>query len=235
MHGWTKKQIDYMHDALRFSDYYQVIAAHIAPHLTPGGTLCDAGCGLGELGLALLPCCRSVTCIDRDENAIADLCRRKPEGIIALCGDVEDHCPQKPYDAMVFCLFGSTRQALEIAKAMCRGKIFLIKRSYTIHCFSADALPIGDYTAENTARELTGMGIPFFAEDFTAELGQPFRSMTDAGEFFSLYNRSEHSITDEELESRLCPGPTEEFPLFLPHTKQLRLFTIDAADICLPE
>lgn len=235
MHSWTQKQIAYMHDAIRFSDYYRVIAARIAPYLVPEGTLCDAGCGLGELGMALLPCCRHVTCIDRDENAIADLCRRKPEGITALCGDVENHCPSEPYDAMVFCLFGSTRQALEIAKVKCRGKVFLIKRNYATHRFSADALPIGDYTAENTARELTGMGIPFSVESFTADLGQPFHSMAAAREFFATYNRSGRPITDAELKCRLQKGPSEEFPLFLPHTKQLQLFTIDAADICLSE
>ena len=231
MDGWTKKQIDYMHDALRFSDYYQVIAAHIAPHLAPGSTLCDAGCGLGELGLALLPRCRSVTCVDIAPAAIRDLESRAPAGIMPLCGNVAECPPAVPYDAMVFCLFGSTGEALAIAGAQCRGKVFLIKRNYVNHRFSTDTIPIGDHTAEHTARELAAWGIPFFAEDFTAELGQPFRSMTDAREFFSLYNRSEHSITDEELRSRLCSGPTEEFPLFLPQKKQLRLFTIETENI----
>ena len=231
MDNWTKEKIDYMHDALRFSDYYPVIAGHIAPYLIPGGTLCDVGCGLGELGMALRPYCRRITCIDQDENAIADLLRRKPEGITALCGPAEEHRPQEAYDAMVFCLFGSTAQALTIAKARCRGKVFLIKRNYASHRFSADTLPIGDHTAEHTARELTAWGIPFSAEDFTAELGQPFRSLDAAREFFAIYNRSGRPMTDEDLKSRLHPGPTEEFPLFLPQKRQLRLFVVDVADI----
>ena len=78
------------------------------------------------------------------------------EGVTAICGDVEALTPKEPYDAMVFCLFGRTEDTLRIAKKQCRGKIFLVKRDYSHHRFSAGKVSLGEYTAgstENVLRE----------------------------------------------------------------------------------
>lgn len=97
--------------------------------------VCDAGCGIGELSLALKPYCRHVTAVDADALAIKTLKAHLIEGVIAICGDVEALTPKEPYDAMVFCLFGRTEDTLRIAKKQCRGKIFLVKRDYSHHRF----------------------------------------------------------------------------------------------------
>lgn len=48
--------------------------------------------------------------------AIADLTARGHDPrLTALTGDIRDLPPQKPYDAMVFCLFGGTDEILDIA------------------------------------------------------------------------------------------------------------------------
>ena len=231
MYDWSAEQMAFWRDALRFTDYYRVIAGHIAPYLPPYASVCDAGCGLGALGLALLPHCRTVTCVDREPSVIADLQKRAPAGLTALCGDVEQCPPPETYDAMVFCLFGSTEQALRIAGRQCRGRIFLVKRDYTHHRFSAGEVPLGDYNAENTARELARRQIPCRTEEFTADFHQPVRSREEARRFFALHDLSDRPLSPAELEARLCPGPTAEFPLCIPHTKQLRLFIIETADI----
>jgi SAM-dependent methyltransferase len=229
---WTEESIAFLRDAAAMSDYYRVIAGKIAPHLPENAHVCDAGCGIGELSIALAPYCRHVTAVDADELAVKTLESHRPERVAARCGDIEALAPDKPYDAMVFCLFGRTEDALGIAGRQCRGKIFLVKRDYSHHRFSAGKISLGEYTAGNTESVLRERGIPYTLERFSAEFGQPFRSIEEAERFFALYNRSEsETLSAREIEARLTAGPSEEFPYYLPHQKALCLFTIETADL----
>ena len=228
----TEESIAFLRDAAAMSDYYRVIAGRIAPRLPKEAHVCDAGCGIGELSLALKLHCRHVTAVDADALAIKTLEAHLTEGITARCGDVEALAPKEPYDAMVFCLFGRAEDALRIAKKQCRGKIFLVKRDYSHHRFSAGKVSLGEYTAGSTEAVLHEEGIPYAMERFTAEFGQPFRSLEAAKRFFALYNRSEsETLSQDEIRARLTAGPSEEFPYYLPHQKALCLFTVETADI----
>ena len=99
---WTEESIAFLRDAAAMSDYYRVIAGKIAPHLPENVHMCDAGCGIGELSIALAPYCRHVTAVDADELAVKTLESHRPERVAARCGDIEALAPDKPYDAMVF-------------------------------------------------------------------------------------------------------------------------------------
>ena len=61
MYHWTADGIGWMADASRQTDFYRLLAAELAPYLKPEDRICDAGCGLGFLSLALSPYVRSVT------------------------------------------------------------------------------------------------------------------------------------------------------------------------------
>ena len=217
---WTEESIAFLRDAAAMNRYYETIAEKITPQLQENAHVCDAGCGIGELSLALKPYCRHVTAVDADELAIKTLEAHLIKGVTAICGDVEALTPEKPYDAMVFCLFGRTEDTLRIARKQCRGKIFLVKSDYSHHRFSAGKVSLGEYTAER----------------FTAEFGQPFRSLEAAERFFALYNRSRsETLSKDEIKARLTAGPSAEFPYYLPHEKALCLFTIETAAISKEE
>lgn len=231
---WTDESVAFLRDAAAMNRYYETIARKIAPRLPQNAHVCDAGCGIGALCLALKPYCRHVTAVDADALAIKTLEAHLIEGVTAICGDVETLTPKEPYDAMVFCLFGRMEDALRIAKKQCRGRIFLVKRDYLHHRFSAEKVSLGEYTAGSTEAVLHEKGIPYTVERFTAEFGQPFRSIEAAEHFFALYNRSEsEALSKDEIRARLTVGPSAEFPCYLPHEKALRLFTVETADICL--
>lgn len=118
---WTDESIAFLRDAAAINRYYETIAERIAPQLPENAHICDAGCGIGELSLALKPYCRHVTAVDADELAIKTLEAHLIKGVTARCGDMETLAPEKPYDAMVFCLFGRTEDTLRIARKQCRG------------------------------------------------------------------------------------------------------------------
>lgn len=156
---WTDESIAFLRDAPAMNRYYETIAEKITPQFQENAHVCDAGCGIGELSLALKPYCRHVTAVDADELAIKTLEAHLIEGVIAICGDVEALTPKEPYDAMVFCLFGRTEDTLRIARKQCRRKIFLVKRDYSHHRFSAGKVSLGEYTAGSTEAVLHEKGV----------------------------------------------------------------------------
>ena len=70
---WTDESIAFLRDAAAMNRYYETIAERITPQLPENAHICDAGCGIGELSLALKPYCRHVTAVDADELAIKTL------------------------------------------------------------------------------------------------------------------------------------------------------------------
>lgn len=116
---WTDESIAFLRDAAAMNRYYETVAERNALQLTENAHICG---GIGELSLALKPYCHHVTAVDADALAIKTLKAHLIEGVTARCGDMETLAPEKPYDAMVFCLFGRTQDTLRIAKKQCRGK-----------------------------------------------------------------------------------------------------------------
>ena len=83
---WTEESIAFLRDAAAINRYYETIAERIAPQLPENAHICDAGCGIGELSLALKPYCHHVTAVDADELAIKTLKAHLIEGVTARCG-----------------------------------------------------------------------------------------------------------------------------------------------------
>lgn len=119
---WTDESIAFLRDAAAMNRYYETIAEKITPQLQENAHVCDAGCGIGELSLALKPYCRHVTAVDADALAIKTLKAHLLEGVTARCGDVEALTPKEPYDAMAFCLFGRTQVRCASRKSSAAGE-----------------------------------------------------------------------------------------------------------------
>ena len=120
-----------------------------------------------------------------------------------------------------------------MAKAQCRGTVFVFKKNYTSHRFSVGEHPAGWDSFRAGADWLTERGVPFEAETLEPEMGQPFRSMEEARQFFRLYSRDadKAAITDEFLRGRLAETGREDFPLYLPHKRQVGYLQFESKDL----
>ncbi|MBQ1351631.1 MAG: class I SAM-dependent methyltransferase [Oscillospiraceae bacterium] len=233
MQNWEPEMIRFLLDAIDSTDYYQKLAAKIAPHLPQEAHVCDAGCGLGELSRALLPYCRRVTAIDRAAAPLEELQRRitaqEAEKMEICCGDIREVPPVQPYDAMVFCLFGSAEESLKIAAEQCTGTVILIKRSTGKHAFRPGSAEETPHTARSAEELLDQLQIPYELECFSLELGQPLRSLDDGVRFYTIYGREEKEAK-EAVHQRIKQGRSQKFPYYLPNHKQLILlaFSVEA-------
>lgn len=230
---WTDEAIRLMERAASRSAYYDEIADLICAHLPAGSRVCDAGCGLGHLSLALAARGMSVTAVDISEAALAVLRRlRREHDIDIRCGRVEETVPDTPYDAMVFSLFGSVEEVIRTAKAQCRGDVFIVARNDGAHRFSVRRHALSHPGYGDMRRVLSALGIKNEGVTLAPEIGQPFRNIEEARRFFALYSRDDAAmITDQFLRERLVHTGDPDFPLYLPHRRQLGVMHFRTADL----
>ncbi|HWS29380.1 MAG TPA: methyltransferase [Clostridia bacterium] len=237
MYKWTPDSIRFRMDAAEYTRFDAEIAAQILPRLKKDAYVCDAGCGLGYLSLALARNCARLAAIDTNAGALdvlrKNIDRMGIQNIDVVERDLFSMKPEPKYDAMVFCFFGRVSEALFAAKAQCRDKVFLIKKNWENHRFTLKETPLKGYTFEQSLKELDALQIPYKADTFSVEMGQPFRTLADAALFFETYRQEADSasIAPEQIEDRLFTGGSGTFPYYLPSKKMLGLIEIDVRDI----
>ena len=236
MQLWDKDMVRFMRDASEYSTYHQELAKSLSPYLNKEMHICDAGCGLGYLSLALAPYVGSVTGVERHSDASAVMAENARRlgitNVIPSCGPIETTAPETPYDAMVFCFFGSIEEILAISKAQCRGRVFIITRNYATHRFSVGEHKTGSYGRRSSREMLEKLGIPFEETTLSLEFGQPFRSFDDARRFYETYSKDADKavITDEFLMDKLVAGEGD-FPYYMPHRREVAILTFESKDI----
>lgn len=237
MFRWNEDMLRFMRDASENTDYYRKLAALLSPALPSSGHICDAGCGMGYLSEQLATYCRQVTAIDVSSGAIREFDSRLNiapiENLTTRCGDITELSPEVPYDAMVFCLFGSIQSILSIGKAQCRGKLIIIKKDYAMHRFSLGQNPLHHYRYCDAVELLDELAIPYETVKTDLELGQPFRSLDDAVLFFRIYSKDAHpeDITVQSILPRLQKTNDPVFPYYLPQNKKMGILILDTAAI----
>ena len=230
---WTQESAALLARAYRHGGAAEMLAESIVPELAADAHVCDAGCGVGALSLALEKrgCC--VTALDISETALNQLRMEKDAaGIDVRCEDAQTHMPSQAYDAMIFCFFGSMEECLAMAKRCCTGDVFYISRAYDKHRFSVGDYPVTYRGYRQACALLDEMGVPYRCAEFALNMGQPFESLEEARRFFELYSRDDPAlITDEFLKSRLVWVQDAQYPLYLPHMRRAGMVHFHVKDI----
>lgn len=226
---WTTESITFMRRAAERSEYHALLASRILRYLSGGETVCEPGCGTGDLSLALAPHVSSLTAYDTDPLPLAALRERAArKGLTNLTVAEQDAfaLPDSArWDAAVFCYFAMPGQILSFSRAHADKHVFVIKRAYKLHRFSVADIPITGDSLQSMCALLEERRIPYEQELLSAEMGQPFRDLQEARRFFALYSRDDHpeSFSDAQLLTRLMKTDDPEFPYYLPGRKEVGL------------
>ena len=73
MFSWSADTVRFMADACRRTDFHEKLTALLLPYLKPTDHICDAGCGLGYLSLALSSHAAHITAAECDAAALSVL------------------------------------------------------------------------------------------------------------------------------------------------------------------
>ncbi|HMM32458.1 MAG TPA: methyltransferase [Clostridia bacterium] len=237
MFVWTPDMVRFLKDASEYTAYYEALAQKVAAHLDLRSHVCDAGCGLGYLSLALAKRFSFVSAVDVSPLALSVLQgnanAQHVNNLEIVEGDVFCKAPKTHYDAMIFCFFGRTDEALRIAKLQCHGKAVIIKKNWETHRFDLGGAPIGSHTFSSAVNELTEWGIPYKSETFALEFGQPFATLEDAQLFFQVYAKSgeAQNVSPEEAQKHLVRTADKAYPYYLPSLKKMGMLVVDTGDI----
>ena len=232
MYVWSAEMIRFLEDAAARTDYYRRLAAHVGAQLPPQSRVCDVGSGLGQLAEALCPWAGQVTAVERDTRAVAAFRTRlgeaPPANLQLLEADAFALDPALRFDVMIFCYFGSLDQVCRIAARHCTGTVFLIRRAYREHRFDPGHSLRQTPTVEETLETLAQRGIACDVTALEADFGQPLRSEADAVRFFTLYQRTEGSLTFTQLAPMLRRTEDPDFPFLFPHRKRVAVLRFSA-------
>ncbi len=233
MFTWTEASAAFWEDSAKYTKSYDRLADRAAAHLVPDGTVFEGGCGLGHLSLALSRRGYAVTAMDASPLPLRYLRENARQQSLSLDirqGDAFALPEEEVYDNAVFCFFGSVSETLAWAKVHCRGSLVLFKKSWSTHRFSRDEAAIRKFTYPLTLKELNRLGVPYTAEVFDVDMGQPFRSLEDAVRFFRLYDPA-GAMTAGEVRARLTDTIDPCFPFYLPAMRPVGMIVLRTQDI----
>lgn len=237
MFQWNDASIEYLKTASEYGDFNRILAKHAAKYFCKNAAVLDAGCGLGYLSLALAPYVGSVTGADVSEAALnvlrENIAKSSTANVSARRLDVFHLPKEMQFDGMVFCFCGGTLETLKAIRAHCRGKAVLFKKNWATHRFTLRNVAIGRHTFAVTVAELNTFGVPFESEIFSVDMGQPFRSLADAVDFYRLHSRESgpETISESDVLEKLTATGKADYPYYLPADRPLGMLVIDAGDI----
>ena len=237
MFEWNPRKIHFRIDSARRSHFHQIISQKLADKFEDPSqiSICDAGCGLGFLSLALTEHFGHVTSIDISQIALdnlrAEADRRSLTNIDIVHEDLltDPHVKPHQYDTMVFSFFGNIEEIMQIALPRCRDRIFILKKNDHHHRFSVSHAIRPYDTMAHALTGLNALDLPFSKEDLAIEDGQPLRSLEEAEEFFHIYARGNDAelINRDYVRSMLTETDDPDFPYYYQRKCIFSILTVD--------
>lgn len=229
MSSWTPDILRFMEDAARHTSYFADLAAVVRRHCAPGGRILDAGCGMGQLSLALAGHAGLVDAVDCSPQAVAYVGRAAQlagmRNVRARRADMLSLQPDYPYDLAVFCLSASFEDAYEACVRMGARKVLVVNK---IHREPDATRPVVDDFGVSLARN-RGVDARCTGEVVHLDYGQPLRSLADAVAYFGLFRTRSYpnGISEAAVERLLERRDDPEFPYYLPVARTLAVFSCE--------
>lgn len=195
------------------------------------GTLCDMGCGAGEVDLVLAPYFDRVTCVDIDPVVINRLSQTVEEekigNISTVCADGEDITEH--FDRVIALFHARSIDLIRKYLKIADKQLILVVRDSKMTEIGVDEYKSLDcFDTGSMKNALDEAGIRYTFSKHSIEHGQPFQNYTEAVEFVMKYCEiSEIDRAKEYLNVKLEYTGEKEFPYYLPKMKKMGIFVIN--------
>ena len=228
---WNEQCVEWYTIAANESTFHDTLADVIAPSLLKADTLCDVGCGLGRLSLALACGVASVVALDENPYAVQALRQRvaalELRNYTVVQGDAARL--RVPYDVLLLSFFGRSTDAVLAMMPLCRRRMVCVVHAGEGGNLYPVQVPKKRMNTQSLQSALEDAGLRYRVEAARAEFGQPLRSEADGIEFI-LHHQPKLPQSEAEafLRSHVVEKNSTAWPLYLPSEKKVSIFFIDA-------
>lgn len=235
MYEWTNDKIRWYHDACVYPDNNRdrIITELILEHLKLEDSICDLGCGIGSLSMALSDKVNRVIAIDQNAAALnflkKQITEKRKDNIEVINGDYRQLKPrEEPPKAAVLCMAGRLETHLPYALKWFSKKLFFITGNSAYHSFKPGQRKASYEPTENVRTYIENYGLMYREQMISVRFGQPLKSKEEAMAFMRCYNRA--GIIEDikaDLEKKLVRTQDKAFPWYYPCDKSYRVFIIE--------
>lgn len=230
---WNEATMRWQLDAARYTDYPARMAELLLAQMPVRGTLCDIGCGMALVDLALAPQFSQITCVDINDTVL-DFVRAH-----ALAQDVGSISVRKCDGAALEGMWDTVLAQFQGDIASCCVPYLKKARDRLIYVTHATALgstgPAAYRLAKCGAADkvsawLDAQGWVYARQDGALEFGQPHRSFADAvASTMAFCPAAPVDAVRETVRQTAVETGREDFPLYTPKTRRFAIFNIPRA------
>lgn len=227
---WNPKTIDWICSAGAYTGFPQALAGQLLEQIPPQHSVCDLGCGVGLVDLALAAGVRSVTGVDQSDPALDRLAAlAAADGLRNLevcCADVDSLVCR--WDTAVTIFFGGGERLVDFLR-LSRVQVLAVLQEGDTPSFGP-CHPPKKNTVAHTVQVLERLGARYEVVRGALEYGQPFCSRGEAADFIHTYARGEQTGVEDYLDRALEPTGRSDYPWYLPQQKRFGIITLRRAD-----
>lgn len=221
--------MDWFLKASNHTNFHEKLAEHLRSYLRQEDTVCDFGCGLGRLDLALAPYVKHITCQDIAPEAIAIL---KTDGetipnLTAKCVDCQT--TQEKFDVGIMSFFGKRDEEFLHYMGRCnRCLIRIVNMQNRSTLYPAEHRQRVKSTAEDVKYQLDNANVAYVFSRMQLEFGQPCQDITEASAFVRSHAPG---ASQEEIHQFIAAygQSVEQGGYYIPNQKDLGIFIIDCS------
>ena len=234
MYEWTDDKMRWYQEACDYpeNDRNQILVELIIKELGKMHSICDIGCGIGTLSIALSKEAKHVIAIDQNSRALAALNdqieQKGINNIEVMTGDYRRLLPKGDLpDAAVLCMAGDLGESLPHLLKWAREKIFFITSNTDYHCFKATQKEKAHESPEEIRSLIERQGLKYKEDVINIRFGQPLKNQDEAIRFMRSYDKeSDLENIKAHLAQKLIKTQNKDFPLYYPCDKSYRVFII---------
>jgi SAM-dependent methyltransferase len=251
---WTSEKLESYKRASEYTAFHKRLAVLAEPYLSENWTLADLGCGPGLIDFYLAPMVKSVTAIDDDKRALADLQARlddvfqtnkyMSDKITPVFGDIRALADEE-WDVILLSFFGVDKTLLDdvLPRARKRALLYTHGRQET---HGSATLPNDESCKFGAADIEAYLDTNHYAYKKTVlemQFGQPFKTIEDIHIFLDKYGSGDRDLSCIDLgrmdaldddaikrmtdaEERIVKTDRFDYPYYLPKSISVALFIV---------
>jgi hypothetical protein len=205
--------------ASEFTKFHKKLSVFIKPYLNPKWTMADIGCGLALLDFELADSVLSITAIDKDASALAEVDKHIDEELAAnknealkietMLKDAHE-LGDEQWDVVLMSFFGAFGEERDdlLSLARHRGIIITHARDQRGRYDPIPTPGTEGSSADKLEAHLKKRGYSYRKSVVDMQLGQPFKTIEDIHEFLDDYNMDK-SLLDLTGGTDAAPGTAE--------------------------